>query len=122
MDEGGVGGEMAVALMDFGEVGQLDPDHRRRGAVALGEADDPLELGAEAAGAGQRRDMVALGVALEVADALLGLGERGAEQGVLVGGLDGQAGEIGSVLGHERPCSAVRLSKNEALASPPAAG
>ena len=50
MDEGGVAGEMAVALVDRGKAGQLDADHGGGGAVPLGQADDPLELGAEAAG------------------------------------------------------------------------
>jgi hypothetical protein len=94
VDEGGVGGEMAVPLRDPGQIDEVDSDHGRGGAVALGETDDALQLASEAAPGRQRGDAVAVGAPFELADPLLRLGQSGAEQRVLVGGLDRKAGEI----------------------------
>ncbi len=85
MAQGGVAGDAAMALVDRLEIVEIDREQGRRRAVARGLAEHALELADELARVEQRGERVAAGILLEVAEPGAGLGERGAQQRILVG-------------------------------------
>ena len=101
--QSGVAGDPAMAFVDRLEIVDLDREQGGGRAVARGLAQHPLELADELARIEQGGQRIAAAVLLELAEPRTRLGERGAEQRILVG----------------QPAAAPRALRARASALPP---